>query len=38
MVVSQIFTSIQGEAHLSGLYQCFVRTAGCSVIVQLEKL
>jgi organic radical activating enzyme len=37
MVVSQIFTSIQGEAHLSGLYQCFVRTAGCSVNCPIRK-
>jgi len=37
MLVSQIFTSIQGEAHLSGLYQCFVRTAGCSVNCPIRK-
>ena len=37
MRVSQVFTSIQGEAHLSGLYQCFVRTAGCSVNCPIRK-
>ena len=37
MRVTDIFTSLQGEGHLSGLYQCFVRVAGCSVVCPIRK-
>ena len=37
MRVTQIFESLQGEGHLSGLFQCFVRVAGCSVVCPIRK-
>jgi organic radical activating enzyme len=37
MRVTHIFESLQGEGHLSGLYQCFVRVAGCSVVCPIRQ-
>ena len=37
MRVTQIFESLQGEGHMAGIYQCFVRVAGCSVVCPIRK-